>query len=983
MARFRSVLLPSIVALSACLFAASIAFASASAAESVQGADSIEFVYTDTATLAAGDAQVVAVVLADDAARIAAARASFVRIEDGASFSYDASACDGAGAVFDFFVDEPGTYVLERVAYTLAGESVESVVDVASDGGRPCSFSVEGARMLGRDASHEAVSVYTLSDEGVLESASSLDASPLPVLRVFESDAPEGSAVRLLNRASAEQGSIVIALDPGHGGSDPGAVANDLEESELNWKIAQYCKAELETYAGVEVIMTRGRNETLNSLTERVDRAVAAGASVFVSIHINSAAASAHGAEVWYPNASSWKYEQTHEKGAELARAILDELSTLGLADRGPKVRDWAESSYENGSTADYYGVIRHARRAGIPGVIVEHAFITNEDDAAMLADDRMLERMGRADARGIAESYGLRTNASWTSEGGSLRYLIDGLPAADGWLYANGSWYWLEGGGYAVSGWRFIGGSWYYFDPSTCAMHRASWLEQGGAIYHLAYSGAMDTGWFTVDGARYAADGSGVLLSGWQCEDGTWHYYEPYAATGWRFLDGSWYWFDKLGVMATGCVAIGSDRYCFAASGAMLTGWVLDDAGAWHYADASGRTVLSNWAQIDGAWYWFDGQGRAVTGWRNLGGTWYHFDPVTCAMDTGWYCLDGVWYYSDSSGAMRTGWLHLGDAWFWLDESGAMAIDWRSIAGSWYWFDGSGAMASGIFRDFAGTLWFADDSGRLVQGSSGWRMQGNDWVYLNGDGSLQTGWLFAGGSWYYLADGGVMQTGWLEVGGDRYYLASSGAMATGWVLVDGVPCFFDSSGRYDADAIGRLEPVMGAPSASKSAAVDAMVRAYGRSGAAYPADELSRGGAATLHDFCETIYNQAVAEGVRPEVLFCQAMKETGWLRFGGDVAIGQFNFGGLGATGGGVAGESFANVAQGLLAQAQHLKAYGSDAALSRPCVDGRFSYVKRNTAPYVEWLGIPDNPYGGGWAVARGYGYDLAAMMDEYFA
>ena len=43
--------------------------------------------------------------------------------------------------------------------------------------------------------------------------------------------------------------------------------------------------------------------------------------------------------------------------------------------------------------------------------------------------------------------------------------------------------------------------------------------------------------------------------------------------------------------------------------------------------------------------------------------------------------------------------------------------------------------------------------------------------------------------------------------------------------------------------------------------------------------------------------------------------MKETGWLRFGGDVAIGQFNFGGLGATGGGVAGESFANVAQGCL--------------------------------------------------------------------
>ncbi|WP_161956989.1 N-acetylmuramoyl-L-alanine amidase [Slackia faecicanis] len=982
MVRSRSFLVSVSAVLLALVLAAGAAFAQAYGRDGAQGADAVDFVYVDEAALDAGGRQAVAVALSDAAPRAVSASAAFVRVEDGARFSYDAAACGGAGLLFEFAAHEPGTYALETVEYACADGSVRTI-DFSSDAGRPCSFSVGGPEVLGRAASDESVSVYTLSAEGGLESASSFGAAEMPVLSSDAAGESEGFAASLLSRMpSSKQGRIVIALDPGHGGSDPGAVANGLKESELNWKIAQYCKAELEKYAGVEVFMTRGRDETLNSLTERVDRAVAAGARVFVSIHINSASSSAHGAEVWYPNASSWKYEQTHLEGGELARDILDELVALGLTDRGSKIRDWAGSSYENGSTADYYGVIRHARRVGIPAVIVEHAFITNEQDAAMLADDATLEHMGRADARGIAESYGLRTEGSWVSKDGSHRYLIDGEPVTDRWLYTNGSWYRMDARGYALEGWQIVDGSWYYFDPSTGAMYSAAWLEQNGAIYRLSYSGAMNVGWFTADGARYVADGSGALLSGWQCENGTWHYYEPYAATGWRFLGGSWYWFDKLGAMATGFVSVGGDRYYLDASGAMRTGWILDDSGAWHYADASGRNILSGWALIDGAWYWFD-DGKARTGWLDLNGTWYHFDRDSCAMDSGWYLIDGLWFYSDESGAMRTGWLYLGETWFWFDSSGVMAIDWRWIDGAWYWFDGSGAMASGVFFDSAGRPWLADQSGRLLDGMPGWRMQGDDWFYLNADGSLQTGWLFAGGAWYYLAHDGVMQTGWIEAGGDRYYLAASGAMATGWVLVDGEPCCFDESGRFVANAIDSLEAVMGAPCASKQVLVDDMARAYERAGATYPASALGRGGAPTLREFCSILYDQAVAEGVRPEVLFCQAMKETGWLRFGGDVKVDQFNFGGLGATGGGVPGERFADVAQGLLAQAQHLKAYGSDAPLNRPCVDGRFSYVKRGTAPYVEWLGIPDNPYGGGWAAADNYGYDLAAMMGECFA
>ena len=147
-----------------------------------------------------------------------------------------------------------------------------------------------------------------------------------------------------------------------------------------------------------------------------------------------------------------------------------------------------------------------------------------------------------------------------------------------------------------------------------------------------------------------------------------------------------------------------------------------------------------------------------------------------------------------------------------------------------------------------------------------------------------------------------------------------------------------------------------------------------------YPSSIYVSYGAPTLRDFCQFVYYAAQKEGVRAEVLFCQAMKETGWLQFGGDVQPTQCNFGGLGAVGGGVIGASFPNVETGLLAQAQHLKAYASTEPLNEICVDPRFNLVTRGSALYVEWLGQQENPYGFGWATAKNYGVDIVKMMDK---
>ena len=99
--------------------------------------------------------------------------------------------------------------------------------------------------------------------------------------------------------------------------------------------------------------------------------------------------------------------------------------------------------------------------------------------------------------------------------------------------------------------------------------------------------------------------------------------------------------------------------------------------------------------------------------------------------------------------------------------------------------------------------------------------------------------------------------------------------------------------------------------------------------------------------------------------------MLETGWLQFGGDVKSDQFNFAGIGATGGGVPGNSFPDVRTGIRAQVQHLKAYASTDPLNNACVDPRFHYVKRGSAPTMEQLA-------GKWATGTGYGESLRAIL-----
>ena len=389
--------------------------------------------------------------------------------------------------------------------------------------------------------------------------------------------------------------------------------------------------------------------------------------------------------------------------------------------------------------------------------------------------------------------------------------------------------------------------------------------------------------------------------------------------------------------------------------SNAKQTGWQKVD-GKWYYLKANG-VMQTYWYLENGKYYFLGANGSIRTGWQNIWGKYYHFDSDG-VMQTGWQKIDGAWYYfgNEKNGAMQVGWQIVDHEYYYIVDSGVMQTYWRKIDGNYYFFG-----ANGVRR-------------------TGWQKIWGKWYYLDENGVMQTGWQKIKGVWYYFggASDGAMKTGWQTINGKTYYFDSEGAMATGTVTIGGTKYEFNSSGALKEETKNEgLYQITG----TSSVTVSQMVKYYNTSSSiAYPSAALTKGGAADIETFCKIIKEEADAENMKADVVFIQAMLETGYLKFGGDVKISQFNFAGLGATGNGVAGNSFKDVRTGIRAQVQHLKAYANKEALKNICVDVRFSYVTRGSAPYVEWLGIQENPNGGGWAASKNYGNDLLGLINK---
>ena len=133
---------------------------------------------------------------------------------------------------------------------------------------------------------------------------------------------------------------------------------------------------------------------------------------------------------------------------------------------------------------------------------------------------------------------------------------------------------------------------------------------------------------------------------------------------------------------------------------------------------------------------------------------------------------------------------------------------------------------------------------------------------------------------------------------------------------------------------------------------------------------------AVSAEEIVSYYYEEGEREGIRPDVAFAQALKETGFFRYGGTVTPDQNNFCGLGTTSATVKGEYFPNPQIGVRAHIQHLLAYSSTRKPTLPVVDPRYSLVRK--AYGNRTLGMWQD-LNGRWAVpGNSYGQEILSMF-----
>lgn len=165
-----------------------------------------------------------------------------------------------------------------------------------------------------------------------------------------------------------------FVINPGHGGSDPGACGNGIREKDVNLAVALALGPMLEA-RGIEVFYTR-RTDTTLTLKQRSVYIIKVKADAALDLHHNgSTSTSARGLEAYRSLFNSKSQKLAEKVHPELVKAFPD------MPNRGIKTR-----LYPGRSDWDYYHMIREPhRQAGIPVIITETGFMTNAQDAAIM----------------------------------------------------------------------------------------------------------------------------------------------------------------------------------------------------------------------------------------------------------------------------------------------------------------------------------------------------------------------------------------------------------------------------------------------------------------------------------------------------------------------------------------------------------------------------------------------------------------------
>lgn len=997
-----------------------------------------------------------------------------IQKEDGTSFDLECSEQVDNLVKFSrvFTEEEKGQYSVTTLHYVYNGQAYYlNFSDLEMD----VKFGVD-QEYDGYDSTLPDLTEDSISSEGIIE-VTDVNKAEEEIVNGVASQ-PATMSVDEFSRHAT--GGMTICLDPGHGGSDSGATAFGAKESNLTLKIAQYCKEELAKY-DVNVVMTRTTDTRLSEeaamdLKNRVEVAKKAGASYFISIHINSAQNSAaHGAEVYYPNTSGNKNLSTN--GQNLAKAIQKQLTALGLYDRGIKIRNYTDgttSSNPNSSDQDYYGVIRYAKQANITGLIVEHCFISNKEEFdKYLGSDAKLQQLGIADAKGIVSALGLQAkNAHIDALAAENRnVLADGtytistllnsnyvLDVKDGHTNNGANIQLYENNDTAAQQFNVSHDSQGYVTFTNVKSGKVldlsdAVVRNGGNIQQYKSNGTRAQKWIVKrDGDGYiiiSALNSNYVLDLHNAVVNNYRNIQLYSYNGtnaqrWNITKyvSKEQRINNLAAQNKNTLADGVYEICSVKN----SNYALDVNSASTSNGANVQLYLRNGTQAQAFKVSHDSQGFVTFTNINSGkvidldgaitknGRNIHQYASNGTRAQKWIVQQSGSGYSivsaiDTSFSLdiRNGFVYSGSNIQLYKSNNTAAQQWtfnkyvteRERCDS-YASQNKGRMPDGVYyiknQNVGYALDVADGSlyaGANVQLYSLNRTNAQKWKITH-DSTGYVSFQNVGSGMYLTASGSgrtanvyqQRQTNdynqkWIVMFDNNQNLRIVSALNSTMVLdvKDGkirrcsnIQLYTSNNSNaqkwvfeyINTNATGGLMQIMG----TSQTTVAQMVRYYNANASGYDTFKakyngkyngvLAKGGASTINQFAQIFYEEATAEGVRAEVAFTQCMKETGFLKYGGDVLPNQYNFAGIGATGA-VHGASFSNVRMGVRAQIQHLKAYGSISPLTNPCVDPRFNLVKRGSAQYVEWLGIKENPNGYGWATSKNYGHDIVSMVN----
>ena len=791
--------------------------------------DSVEstfqYVYLAYPSLPSGADQVIAFATPNDGEVLSSATLGYVSA-NGVKGSVDASSTADNSAAFTFGAKlEANTYFLTSISYYLEGDGTEHKIDLSD---RDYSFTVADSSM-----NSEGTSVYYADGDGNAVEAQSIQ-------QALEcADSPDGVSTYA---ARSARNVSVIALDAGHGGSDPGAQGNGKSEADLTWKIVTACKNKLEAY-GFKVVLAREQygNYSGNDFLYRVQRCIDQGAQAFVSFHINSGPSAAHGAEVYAPTANGSDYTQV---SVELANKVMNNLAAMGLTYRGVFQMH----------VGDECAVLRCAREQGIPGILIEHGFISNAGDVWNYFSDEGCKRLGEADADAIISQF---PKSTWFN--GSLEYKKSGRKI-DMSLKCSGG------------------------EPTNAAFKvespsgRIDWVQAYDQKDH-SWSASFDfdreygvfkvSAYVTVGNETFEADSK--TFGDNKCS-------LSFDLTETQVTVDAGQWAIEPNVVSYQLLSEGGKSQWIPAKRSGDS-WIctipLNDL-----QDVFGKKAVKAWCILDGAEAFPCGEGSFSVARPDV--------KLSCSASSGSLSVSATGFSSQPSNA---------------------AVQVTAPSGACRWYQA----ARGSDGSWAAEVPAAADFG----------------------------------------DAGIYSI-------------------TLWATFDTFTCSLKTEKQYYD---GSRYPIV---SSSNSKPIKMAVLFKEMSD--FPSSIYSKYGASDIEQFCKLIYEESLAECINPDVVFAESLVETGWLKFGGQVSPEQCNFAGIGALDSGVCGASFngygsESVRMGIRAQVQHLKAYAGTGELVNQCIDPRFHFVKRGTAPFVEDLS-------GRWASDVSYGVKIRRILTRLY-